>query len=90
VLRVKLEHVPPLGGTPKLLGIMEIANDGTGTEDTGNYNVALRGVGGGRPQKEGRVEAFQRKEYGRWELVFLALMTLAAEGGLRDLHRRPS
>jgi hypothetical protein len=76
VLRVRLEHVPPLGGTPKLLGIMEIANDGSGTEDLGNYDVALRGVAGGRPKREGRVEGFPRSDGAAWELALLALQKL--------------
>jgi len=78
MLRVRLEHVPPFGGTSELLGIMEIVNDGSGTEDSGNYDVVLRGVGGGRPQREGRVGGFLlRNRYGPpWELVYQALHSL--------------
>lgn len=56
------------------LGTAIIANDGTGTEEIGNYRVTLSKWG--RPQRvwrRGRVEGFPRKSRGPWDLLYRAL-----------------
>lgn len=76
MLRVKIEDVPPLGATPKVLGLLEIQNDGSGTEESGNYDVRLAHGPKGRHWLKARVEGFPRQEKGPWHLVQAALQAV--------------
>ena len=77
MLRVTIELVP-LGREEgkRTIGVVEIANDGSGDRTTGNYDVRLfkHLVGkGGQVWKRGRVEGFPRQALGPYDLVFRAL-----------------
>ena len=66
-------------GKPRVLGIAEISNDVQLSLDTkgkmGAYNVTLSKWAPKEEEtwKKGRVEAFDRKKRGPWDLLFLAL-----------------
>lgn len=72
---VKLE-LWPFGDESKArpLGTAIIANDGSGSNGTGNYRVVLskRGKKAGK-WKEGALEGFPRKRLGAWDLLYRAL-----------------
>lgn len=59
----------------RLLGVAEIANDGTGDQATGAYVAKFSKWAPmqGQTWKRGRVEGFQRQARGAWDLLFLAL-----------------
>lgn len=64
------------------LGTATIANDLSGTQDTGNYHVMLSKAG--RPKetwRRGRVEAFPRlsRRLGVWDLLYRALRDSVGE-----------
>ncbi len=75
MLRITIELVPHgVESRKRVLGQAIIANDGTGTHDTGNYNVRLMKWGPGeRAWKRGRVVGFPRLKLGPWDLLFCAL-----------------
>jgi hypothetical protein len=78
MLVVKLELWPHGDqGKARLLGELHIANDVTGTEKVGSYNVWMRTETGGA--EVGRVRRHQRK-LGAWELARKALGLLAGKG----------
>jgi hypothetical protein len=64
------------------LGRLVIANDGTGTFATGNYDAFLGKKGADnaevlrRPQRTGRIEKHARNSYSVWVLVLKALVAL--------------
>ena len=60
----------------KLLGVMRISNDGTGTPEVANYNVRLSKFGDRGTWKQGRVEGFDRVRRGPFDLLWLALRAL--------------
>lgn len=53
-----------------------IGNDGSGDEETGNYNIVL--FNGKRRWKRGRVEGFARKKLEGWDLLYRGLHNLLA------------
>jgi len=59
------------------VGLIEIVNDGSGNEHVGNYNVKLfkrlNGKKGREVWRQGRVEGFERKARGPYDLLRLAL-----------------
>lgn len=66
----------PLGREEKKkhLGTIKITNDGTGTQEWGNYDVTLSRKGSPNSVlRKGRVEGFKRLKYGAYELLGLAL-----------------
>lgn len=83
---VKIE-LWPLGyeGNKRELGRMYIANDGTGTQERGDYKVAVCRKGspiipstwgftnGAKPAREGVVLNYPRKAYNVWRLILRAL-----------------
>lgn len=75
----------PLGDESKAyeIGRGVIANDGTGTDERGNYDVRLlkSDVYAKRPGvwKKGRVEGFPRRVLGPWDLLFRALRACVAD-----------
>lgn len=78
MIRVTIELLPyGFEHNKRTLGIINIANDGSGDQDTGNYNVSLskeppiaktRGI-----WKRGRVEGFPRLVLGPYDLLYRAL-----------------
>lgn len=70
MIRVTVELVSANGRhRDRKLAVLEIANDGTGTQETGNYRGTLHAEytpSSGRP---GRVEGFRRKRQSVWSLV---------------------
>ena len=74
MIRITIE-LCPRGDTKntKLLGTAIISNDGTGTDQIGNYNITLNK--GGKFLKKGRLEGFPRKKFGVWDLLFDCLMS---------------
>jgi hypothetical protein len=86
MIRVTIEMLPhgmELGR--HTIGVIEIANDGTGTVDVGNYDVKLtkeppiaktRGT-----WRKGVVRNFPRRTLGPYDLLYRALtVTLAGRG----------
>lgn len=48
---------------------MDIANDGTGTSDTGNYVATLHAEYTGKDGRKGRITNFNRRKQSAWSLV---------------------
>jgi hypothetical protein len=68
MIRVTVELLPHGNEIAKrTLAVMEIANDGTGTQTTGNYNATL--VAEYTRGRHGRVEGFNRKQQSVCSLV---------------------
>jgi len=88
MIRVTVELLP--GGDAsraRHLGTAEIANDGTGTAEAGNYVVTLSKWG--RPKqawKRGAFSGFDRKRLGPWDLLLCALISC----GIGDRLTKPS
>lgn len=78
---VRLELVSAQTGEVTNLGVAEIANDGKGTADVGNYEVRLFQWGPGRKLwRKGQVEGFPRKAFGPWDLLCIGVaQALGAE-----------
>jgi len=71
MLLVTVEVVP--GGnilSRRILGVMKIANDRSGTDFEGNYVAEISGP---EAYNACRVKGFRRLENGPWELVLAAL-----------------
>jgi hypothetical protein len=74
MIRVTVELISAIDKSRnEILGVCEIANDGTGTDSVGNYNVALTQRGGKKLWRTGRVVGFHRKKFLAWDLLLLAL-----------------
>lgn len=76
MIRVTVELVLAISpDRSRLLGIAEIANDGTGTEEIGNYTASLSKWAPKEREtwKSGEVKGFDRKARGTWDLLYLAL-----------------
>lgn len=79
VLRVTVDLVSAITGKTTTLGVAEIANDGGRSRETGGergaYTVRLSKWAPKLNQtwKTGRVEDFDRKGRGPWDLLYLAL-----------------
>ncbi len=86
MIRVTVELLPHGDESRRRhLGTAIIANDGTGTDTQGNYNIRLSRRG--QPDsawKTGRLTGFQRKRFLVWDLLLLAL---AATVGQRMFRR---
>ena len=76
MIRVTIELLPHGEESRKRhLGTVEIANDGTGTAESGNYMVRLAKMG--RPAQtwmRGAVVGFARKSQGPYDLLLKALV----------------
>jgi hypothetical protein len=80
VIRVTVELVSAISGETEHLGTAIIANDGKGTDTSGDYTVSLSTRGwNARPWKSGRVEGFPRKRLGGWDLLYRALREIVGE-----------
>lgn len=81
MIRITVELIPSLDPkNVKHLGTAIIANDGTGTETRGNYNVRLSPRGAPlNVYRRGRVEGFPRKGLGAWDLLYRALKSTVGD-----------
>lgn len=70
MIRVTVELIPH-GDESKarMLGVMEIANDGTGDLDIGHYDGTLHAEYTGKTGRTGRVREFNRRHQSVWSLV---------------------
>lgn len=81
MIRVTVELIPGGIGRPRLLGIAEISKDPVESETNttdgklGSYTITLSkwAPKQGELWKRGRVEGFDRKRRGAWDLLFLGL-----------------
>lgn len=76
MIRVTVELISAIHPSRnEVLGIAEIANDGTGDLLVGNYTAKLskRGEKVKEVWRQGRVAGFRRKAFGAWDLLFLSL-----------------
>ncbi len=82
---VKLELWPfGVEANKVALGVAEIANDGTGTPDSGNYVAKLyKGTAKSRPWKQATVKRFPRLQLSAWDLLH-RVMRKAIEGEMTD------
>lgn len=70
MIRVTVELVPHgIENNKRTLGVMEIVNSNTGTEDVGNYNGVLFAEYTDPSGRKGTVIQFKRKEQSVWSLV---------------------
>lgn len=74
MIRVTVELLSAIDASrSRVLGTMEIANDGTGTREVGDYNVTLHGEYTSPDGRRCRVVGFHRKRQSVWSLVGAAL-----------------
>lgn len=74
MIRITVELLP-FGDedNPRLLGIALIANNGTGTDTTGNYQYSIHGKRQLLKGGDGTILGFRRKRDNVWELLRQAL-----------------
>ncbi len=77
MIKVTIEFIEHGIGKPEKIGEIIIANDGTGTEDLGNYTAELmktpKYAKGKGVWKKSRVTGFPRLVRGPYDLLYLAL-----------------
>lgn len=75
MIKVTVELVSANSGDVTTLGIATISNDGTGTNELGNYDVTLSKWAPKEHQtwRAGTVTGFNRRTRGAWDLLYLAL-----------------
>ena len=74
MLRIIIEKVPHGKESLKhVICVGMIANDGTGTQDSGNYQYVLSEQGRDAPWHMGEVDGFPRKEQNAWQLLAMCL-----------------
>lgn len=85
MIRVTIELLPfGLERGRKHLGTIDIANDGTGTAERGNYKVRLAGFRGPHSKwREGAVRDFPRKSRGPYDLLLRALAATVGDRARR-------
>lgn len=70
MIRITIQLIPKGDESrARTLGTMEIANDGTGTQDIGNYDATLHAEYTPSTGRKARVEGFRRKKQSVWTLV---------------------
>ena len=70
MLRVTVELIPYGDESRKRsLAVMEIANDGTGDYEVGNYTGTLHAEYTGAEGRKGKVVQFQRRHQSVWSLI---------------------
>lgn len=70
MIRVTVELLPHGSESGKrTLGTLDIANDGSGNEEFGNYSGVLHAEYTGRSGRTGKVLQFKRKTNSVWSLV---------------------
>lgn len=85
MIRVTIEMLPRGDETKKYhMGTIDIANDGTGTAERGNYKVKLAGFKSPHSRwREGAVRDFPRKSRGPYDLLLRALATTVGDRAKR-------
>jgi len=78
MIRVTVELLSAISpARNRVLGVMNIANDGVTSSETGgkrgSYNFIIRGKRKDRALREGRVENYPRKSALVWVLLYRAL-----------------
>jgi hypothetical protein len=73
MIRVTVELIPWGVGEPKQIGLMHIANDGSGSRDRGNYTASVFRKGWGKVLRRGEVKDYPRLNYNVWRLVMRCL-----------------
>lgn len=73
MIRVTVELLSAVDGRRETLGVMDICNDGSGTERNGNYIGRLYRKGTNNIHRIGKVENFPRHSYVVWRLVLRML-----------------
>lgn len=74
MIRVTVELISANGShRDRVLGTMEIANDGTGTADVGNYRVKLHAEYTPKEGRHAQVRGFRRRAQSVWSLIGTAL-----------------
>lgn len=70
MIRITVQLIP-LGDETKArtLGVMEIANDGSGSKELGHYTGVLHAEYTGPSGRKGRVTNFNRRKQSVWSLV---------------------
>lgn len=76
MLIVKVELHSAITGEVTELGRVNIANDGTGTKEVGNYNVWCSGGRGHCMNRRGRVEGHRRLSQHVFSLIRKAIETI--------------
>ena len=79
MIRVTVELIPWGIGEPQQLGVMHIANDGTGTKDRGNYHAKVYRKGTNKVLRLGEVKEYPRLSYNIWRLVLRCLKSAFPE-----------
>lgn len=70
MIRITVELLPKGDASrARTLATMEIANDGTGTPDVGNYSGTLHAEYTGSSGRTGRVLNFNRRKQSVWSLI---------------------
>ncbi|MCD0459155.1 hypothetical protein [Roseiconus lacunae] len=70
MIRVTIKLVPHgIESGKRTLGVLEIANDGSGDARNGNYTGELTAEYTGNAPRTGRVTGFKRREQSAWSLV---------------------
>ncbi len=99
MLVIKIELHSVVDGRVEELGRMYVANDGTGTASSSNYDVAVCRKGNtGIPEnigglemasRTGRVLDYSRKSYNVWRLISRALLAAFPEERKTKLEKTP-
>jgi hypothetical protein len=86
MLVIKIELWPHGDETKKeLIGYASLVNDGTGTNQTGNYDFTIfKNKGKNKVTTKSRVTAFRRLWYGPWKLLYLSLQDVFEDKNVRD------
>ena len=80
MIRVTIEMIPHGVGASRHLGVIEIANDATGTPEFGNYKVRLAGLKSPMSTwKRDVIKGFNRKTRGPYDLLLQALVATVGE-----------
>ena len=70
MIRIRIDLESAIGAKrSKTLCLAVIANDGSGSQNRGNYTFALSRQGSGKAWKTGKVLGFPRKRKNVWHLL---------------------
>lgn len=74
MILVTIDLISAITHRRSTLGVVKIANDGTGPREVGNYDVQLLRKGSEKAWRVGRVTGFRRLSRGPYDLLHLALV----------------
>lgn len=85
MIRVTIQMIPRGDESrARHMGTVEIANDGTGDKQSGNYKIRLSRMDSPtRPWKSGAIKNFNRITRGPHDLLLLALLSLVGDRNKR-------